>query len=97
LLISVFAGFKTGHGFTIVAGALVATLTTLTNALHPSKIADGYEHARLTIRAECWSFLDRRGAYADLTDDAAYAHFEDAIAEIVTTKRTMTSLDSAAV
>jgi hypothetical protein len=47
LLITIFAGLKTGQVFTIVAGALVATLTTLTNAMHPSKQADAYLTARL--------------------------------------------------
>ena len=36
LLIAVVAGLKHGHGTaTIIAGAAVATFTTLTNTLHP--------------------------------------------------------------
>ena len=95
LLISVFAGFQTGHGFTIIAGALVATLSTLTNAIHPSKQADGYLTARLALREEGWDLLNRTGDYAKLTDDTSrYLHFDSAVDEIVKTKRTSTSLDS---
>lgn len=94
LLVSVFAGFKTGHGFTIIAGALVATLTTLTNATHPSKQADGYLTARLALRDEGWSLLNRTGDYAGLDDDGRYEHFVDAVHKIVLTKRTSTNLDA---
>ena len=96
LLISVFAGFKSGHGFTIIAGALVATLTTLTNALHPSKQASGYLTARLTLRDEGWSLLNRGGEYVNLDAQARYAHFVDAIHKIVLTKRSATNLDALA-
>ncbi|MGN6167947.1 MAG: hypothetical protein ACTHQQ_07215 [Solirubrobacteraceae bacterium] len=96
LLISVFAGFKTGHGFTIVAGALVATLTTLTNASHPSKQADGYLNARLALRDQGWDLLNQTGTYAKLNNDQAYATFTQAVHKIVITKRSQTSLDSLA-
>lgn len=95
LLISVFAGFQTGHGFTIIAGALVATLSTLTNAVHPSKQADGYLNARLALREEGWDLLNGTGGYADLTDDTSrYLHFDSAVDAIVKTKRASTSLDA---
>ena len=94
LLISVFAGFKVGHGFTIVAGALIATLTTLTNATHPAQQADGYLTARLGLRDEGWALLNHTGAYSNLEGDAAFAHFADAIHGIVVTKRSMTTLAS---
>jgi hypothetical protein len=93
LLISVFAGFKVGHGFTIVAGALIATLTTLTNATHPAQQADGYLTARLGLRDEGWALLNHTGSYAKLQGDAAFAHFADAIHSIVVKKRSMTTLD----
>jgi hypothetical protein len=94
LLISVFAGFKSGQGFTIVAGALVATLTTLTNATHPSKQADGYHTARLALRDEGWYLLNHTGDYAALSDEQRYAHFVDQVHKIVQTKRASTNLDS---
>jgi hypothetical protein len=96
LLISVFAGFKTGHGFTIVAGALVATLTTLTNASHPSKQADGYLNARLALRDQGWDLLNQAGNYAKLDKDEAYTAFTEAVHKIVVTKRAQTSLDTLA-
>jgi hypothetical protein len=94
LLISVFAGFKVGHGFTIVAGALIATLTTLTNATHPAQQAAGYLTARLGLRDEGWALLNHTGAYANLEGDIAFAHFADAIHGIVVAKRSTTTLDS---
>ena len=94
LLISVFAGFKSGHGFTIIAGALVATLTTLTNATHPSKQADGYLTARLALRDDGWYLLNHTGEYAKLNDEGRYAHFVDQVHKIVQTKRTSTNLDA---
>ena len=96
LLISVFAGFKTGQGFTIIAGALVATLTTLTNAARPSKQADGYRTARFALRDEGWSLLNRSGDYAKLTNEHCYDQFAKAVHKIVLAKRTATSLDSLA-
>lgn len=87
LVISVLAGFKSGHGFTIIAGALIATLTTLTDAMHPAKQADGYLNARLTLRDEGWDLLNRTGEYAALTDEAKrYEHFVAAVRNIVQTK-----------
>jgi hypothetical protein len=94
LLVSVFAGFKSGHGFTIVAGALVATLTTLTNATHPAKEADGYLAARLALRDEGWYLLNRTGDYKNLSEDERYQQFTDAVHRIVQTKRTSTTLDA---
>lgn len=91
LLISVFAGLKSGHGFTIIAGALVATLTTLTNAVHPSKQAEGYRTARYALRDEGWYLLNRSGKYKNLDDnDARYEHFVAAVHKIVEAKRTET-------
>jgi hypothetical protein len=91
-LISIFAAFKTGHGFTIIAGTLVALLTTLTNALHPSQEADGYGDARLALRDQGWSLLNGLGDYADttVTEDDRYKTFAAAVGRIVTTKRTAT-------
>ncbi len=94
LLISVFAGFKTGHGFTLVAGALVATLTTLTNASHPAKQADGYLNARLALRDESWYLLNHTSTYQKLTNDQAYVQFTAAVHKIIATKRAQTSLDA---
>ena len=95
LLISVFAGFKSGHGFTIIAGALVATLTTLTNATHPAKQADGYLNARLTLRDEGWDLLNGTGSYAKLeNDEARYKHFVATVHDVVQTKRKATNLDA---
>jgi hypothetical protein len=97
LLISVFAGFKIGHGFTIVAGALIATLTTLANTTHPAQQADGYLNARLGLRDEGWEFLNETDAYAQIDDpEARFAHFTDAIHSIVVTKRANTTLDALA-
>jgi hypothetical protein len=94
LLITVFAGLKTGHAFTIVAGALVATLTTLTNAAHPSRLADGYEYAREALRQEGWDLLTNSGDYAAAGNDARFAHFKSRVTAIVAAKRSSTKLDS---
>ena len=95
LLISVFAGFKTGHGFTIIAGALVATLTTLTNAIHPSKKADGFLAGCQALRDEGWSLLNRNGEYNKLHDDEQrYEHFARTAHKILETKRTATKIGS---
>jgi hypothetical protein len=92
LLVSILAGFKTGHGFTIVAGALVALLTTLTNALHPSQAADGYQDARLALRDQGWSLLLSTDGYANMKEDAvtAYDQFAGQIRRIVQAKRATT-------
>jgi hypothetical protein len=97
LLITIFAGLKTGRGFTIVAGALVTTLTTLINAMHPSKQADAYLTARLALRDEGWDLVTCTGAYAPsaATDDAVrFDEFKTKVREIVRTKRAGTNLDS---
>lgn len=99
LLITIFAGLKTGRVFTIVAGALVATLTTLTNAMHPSKQADAYLTARLALRDEGWDLVTCTGAYAPAegpNDSARFDHFKTQVREIVRTKRASTNLDSLA-
>jgi hypothetical protein len=99
LLITIFAGLKTGHVFTLIAGAVVATLTTLTNAMHPSKQADGYLTARLALRDEGWDLVTCTGAYAsgEKGDNAArFDLFKTNVREIVRTKRASTSLDSLA-
>jgi hypothetical protein len=99
LLITIFAGLKTGHVFTIVAGALVATLTTLTNAMHPSKQADAYLTARLALRDEGWDLVTCTGAYAppQASDDSArFDQFKTKVRAIVRTKRLGTTLDSLA-
>ena len=96
LLISVFAGLKTGHSFTIVAGAAVATLTTLTNAAHPSRLADGYDIARDALISEAWNLLTATGPYAkpELQDALAqFNHFKAEVTSIVTSKRDATKLD----
>jgi hypothetical protein len=93
VLISVLAGVKTGQGVTIVAGALVATLTTLTNAIHPGKKADGYLDARLELRDECWNLLNHDGKYAAQDDHARYMYFVEQVRKIVKAKRAITNLD----
>lgn len=92
LVIAVLAGFKTGRAVTIVAGALVATLTTLTNAMRPGTHADGFDNGRLALRDESWLLLNRRGDYATLDDEGRFDHFAEAISGIVQTKRSLTSL-----
>jgi hypothetical protein len=92
LLVSLLAGFKTGHGITLVAGALIATLTTLTNATHPGKKADGYLTARLALRDVGWDLLNPSAAYAALDDEARYRRFVDDVRAIVKAKRMSTSL-----
>ncbi len=94
LLISVFAAFKSSHGFTIVAGALVATLTTLANATKPAKQADAFTTAGLALRDERWHLLNHVGDYAQLTDSECYTHFAGAIHNIVQTKRKGTNVDA---
>jgi hypothetical protein len=97
LLITVFAGLKTGHAFTIVAGALVATLTTLTNAAHPSKLADDYEDARVALRNEGWDLVTQTGDYAppQVTDDEVrFTKFKNKVTAIVAAKRANTKLDA---
>jgi hypothetical protein len=98
LLITIFAGYKTGHGFTIVAGALIAMLTTFSNSVHPAQKADGYGNARLNLRDEGWTLLNGTGDYAPLkgTPDAMYTHFADTISQIVATMRQNTTLDGLA-
>jgi hypothetical protein len=90
LLISIFASFKTGHAFTVVFGAVVALLTTLTNALHPAQEADGYQDARLALRDQGWSLLQGTDAYADKEPAAQYERFTEQIRMIVKTKRAST-------
>jgi hypothetical protein len=98
LLITIFAGYKTGHGFTIVAGALIAMLTTFSNSAHPAQKADGYGNARLNLRDEGWTLLNGTGDYAPLkgNPDAMYAHFAGTISQIVATKRQNTTVDGLA-
>jgi hypothetical protein len=87
--ISIFAAFKTGHAFTIVAGSVVALITTFTNVLHPGQQADGYEAARLAIRDEGWALLTRTDPYSDgtTTSDQLFRDFRSNIRKIVATKR----------
>ncbi len=98
LLVTIFAGYKTGHGFTIVAGALIAMLTTFSNSVHPAQKADGYGNARLGLRDEGWTLLNGTGDYAPMKGDPAamYAHFAQTISQIVATKRQNTTLDGLA-
>lgn len=98
LLITIFAGYNTGHGFTIVAGALIAMLTTFSNSAHPAQKADGYGNARLGLRDEGWTLLNGTGAYGPMKGDphAMYAHFADTISQIVAAKRQNTTLDGLA-
>jgi hypothetical protein len=96
LLISVFAAFKSNHGFTIVAGALIATLTTLANATHPARQADAFTTAGLALRDEGWHLLNHMDDYAQLADLARYEHFAEAIHTIVQTKRRSANLDGLA-
>ena len=98
VLISVLAGFNSAHGFIIVAGAVIATLTTLTNALHPGRQAEGYQTARLALRDQGWLLLNRIGTYATPGDDEKgqddqYKLFIREVHRIVETKRTSTNLD----
>lgn len=98
LLITIFAGYNIGHGFTIIAGALIAMLTTFSNSVHPAQKADGYGNARLGLRDEGWTLLNGTGDYAPMKNDpqAMYAHFADTISKIVATKRQNTTLDGLA-
>jgi hypothetical protein len=99
LLITIFAGLKTGHVFTLIAGALVATLTTLTNAMHPSKQADAYLTARLALRDEGWDLVTCTNAYAPSqasNDSARFDQFKTNVREIVRAKRAGTNLDTLA-
>jgi hypothetical protein len=92
-LISVLAGFNSGQDFAIVAGALVALLTTLTNAIHPNKKADGYVTARRRLRDEGWQLVHHTGDYEDRTDEERYMHFVGRVNAIVETKRASTGFD----
>jgi hypothetical protein len=91
LLVAVLAGLKTGHGISIVAGALVATLTTFSQARHPGKRADGYLDARLELRDQAWDLLNHIGAYAQLNKDNCHDQFVTHVREVVNRKRTATS------
>lgn len=98
LLITIFAGYNTGHGFTIVAGALIAMLTTFSNSARPAQKADGYGNAHLGLRDEGWTLLNGTGDYASLKGDPdeIYAHFAGTISQIVATKRQNTTMDGLA-
>ena len=97
LLTTVFAGFSVGHGFTIVGGALIATLTTFSNAARPAQKADGYSTARSGLRDEGWAMMTGTDAYGNIPDPAArFAHFVNAVHGIVETKRQNTNLDGLA-
>jgi hypothetical protein len=79
------------HTVAVVAGGLVATLTTFTQAAHPGRQADGYENARLAIRDEAWDLLTNAGDYEGLTtDEERFKHFAEEIRDIVRLKRTVT-------
>jgi hypothetical protein len=93
MLISILAGFKSGHGFTIVAGTLVATLTTLSNASHPSKQADAFVAARRGMHREGWNLVNGRAPYTNLDAEAAYGKFADNLVALIETKQKNTSLD----
>jgi hypothetical protein len=90
LLISILAGLKTGQNFTLVVGALIALLTTLTNTLHPSKQADGYEDARLALRDQGWLLLHGSDSYTGKHANAQFHQFTQQIRQIVKLKRATT-------
>jgi hypothetical protein len=78
----------------IIAGAAVATFTTLTNTLHPGKKADGYNDARLRLREEGWNLLMKDGDYRRLTSEPErFTHFVAAVRRIVKAKRANTNLE----
>jgi hypothetical protein len=95
LCISVLGGFKSGRGLMIFFGALVATLTTLTNAMHPAREADGYNDARVRLREEGWALVNRTGQYAEAPNretgpEELYRTFVERVHRIVETKRIST-------
>jgi hypothetical protein len=75
----------------VVAGGLVATLTTFSQAAHPGRQADGYQDARLAIRDEAWDLLTNANDYECLkTDEERFKHFAEKVRDIVRRKRTAT-------
>ena len=98
LLITVFAGYHFGHGFIIVAGAAIATLTTASNALRPGTEADGYNNGRRSLRDDGWALLNDIDPYRQLPHTEPgqverYRLFVSRVHEIVDTKRTATTLN----
>jgi hypothetical protein len=93
LLGSVLAAVESGHIIAVVAGSLVAILTTFAQAAHPGRQADGYQNARRAIRDEAWDLLNGTGDYEKETDEAqAFKMFAGRIRKIVTDKRSVTQL-----
>jgi Protein of unknown function (DUF4231) len=93
LLGSVLAAVESGHIIAVVAGSLVAILTTFTQAAHPGRQADGYNNARREIRDEAWDLLNGTGRYKGETDEAqAFKRFTERVREIVNLKRSATQL-----
>jgi hypothetical protein len=61
LLGSVLAAVESGHIIAVVAGSLVAILTTFAQAARPGLQADGYTNAKRAMRDEAWDFLSGTG------------------------------------
>lgn len=77
----------------------MATLTTLTNAAHSSRLADGYANGQEALIGEAWDLLTETGGYAnpDLANGTAkFSHFKDMVTAIVIAQRTTTKLDALA-
>jgi hypothetical protein len=91
LLGSVLAAVESGRIIAVVAGSLVAILTTFAQTAHPGRQADGYDNARRAIRDEAWDLLNGTGHYNDETGEThAFKVFAERIREIVTLKRSAT-------
>ena len=92
LLVSVLAGLKTGHTVLILAGALVATLTTFNQAMHPGRRANGYDTARLQLREAAWDLVNQMGQYAAHKHDspACYELFVKQVRDIAGRRRIAT-------
>jgi hypothetical protein len=93
LLVSVLAGLKIGRTTLIVAGALVATLTTFNQAMRPGGRADGFHTARLQLRDAAWDLLNHMGQYHKPNPPACYELFVKQVREIVQGKRSATGWD----
>lgn len=101
LLVSVLAATDTASVVAIVAGAVVAILTTFTQAMHPGRQADAHETARLAIRDEAWALLCETDRYEKVvgkkgqespTDEKAFKTFVKQIRAIVKSKRDATRI-----
>jgi hypothetical protein len=99
LLGSVLAAVESGQIIAVVAGALVATLTTFAQAARPGLQADGYTAAKRAMRDEAWDLLNGTGDRYESkpdeepkTDEEAFKAFAEQIRQIVKVKRSTTQL-----